>query len=716
MKTVYGNFQNFSFRYDPETFRFQCFYHGFDADREQLFMDGRIIHGSGEEIPPRPEPYYELLPTSGERLPMFREGRKYTFLYRGEDTKYHFDIFFEMHKGELQIRFFGNLVFLGTLHWSEDVSDTFACRYEAAGAALQGASGPVTRKGDDMLFDRKRDRALRFSVRGNFELGYDWDKACYTFRYSHKNEVPVNMLRIRGIENFVARSMNMRYTPIDKSRWFSTPPVGWMTWYATRFDACEKEVLENTKKMKELLGAYTDKLVSWVDWEWYHKNIKGDGEGGGNVFSPCADTYPHGLAPVAKKIRRMGCIPAIWVGLSCEGNKNRWFEAHPDCVFGPVPRWCGQWWIDPTRPAIYDEYIPMVMKQLLSWGYEAVKWDCLTITGYVWEEFRDRIGSPRVSTEQFQKKIVSCGRRALGDDIYLLLCNPVSDSDISTGSEVCDAARIGGDIFKWDEFVHQAVDTLHHFYPIHNTILYADCDNLVIRPEYNTAAQARSRVSFYGLSGVPLTIGDRFREYDAERIDMLRRIVPVVDMHPVELSSRTPDGSERRFLAAFSRPFGTWSVLALTNLDEKNPAGMAVDFAGECRLETGNGRRYAVYDFWRKKFLGLFEDGLTVDVPPCDTAVLRITPVEDDGLPTLVSSSRHITQGGHELVSMKRTKDRVTGEVLCVGGEPCRLTFYVPDGVKLRVRGGGWRQKGNCGELTVVGAESGSVSWSLESR
>ena len=141
---------------------------------------------------------------------------------------------------------------------------------------------------------------------------------------------------------------------------------------------------------------------------------------------------------------------------------------------------------------------------------------------------------------------------------------------------------------------------------------------------------------------------------------------------------------------------------------------MAVDFAAECRFETGKDRRYAVYDFWNHEFLGIFDRGVTVTVPPCDTAVLRITPVEDEELPTLVSSSRHITQGGHELLAMSREDGKVTGEVLCVEGEVCRLTFYVPAGMKVRARGGVWRQKGNSGELAVGGAEGGPVSWTIE--
>ena len=97
----------------------------------------------------------------------------------------------------------------------------------------------------------------------------------------------------------------MRYSPINKSGWFSTAPVGWMTWYSVCFDAGEYEVLENTRRMKEILGKYTDNLVSWVDWEWYHADHSGKGKGDCDVFAPRKDAYPNGMAYVAEKIKEL---------------------------------------------------------------------------------------------------------------------------------------------------------------------------------------------------------------------------------------------------------------------------------------------------------------------------------------------------------------------------------------------------------------------------
>ena len=707
MKSVYGNFQQFSFGYDPENFCFKGFYHKFDDDSEKVFVTGRILQKNGMAFPVGVEP--------SNTIDWPIDGRKNTISYRSGDSRYDFDLFFEITQAGLKINCSANALIEGHFCWSQDINDTLAGVFAASGGAtLQSSSGPAVLAGDDMLFDRRKDRALRFVPKGSFKLGFDWEKEAYSFRFYPNGTIADSGLLFEIKENFIADRMHMRYVPIDKHNQFPTPPVGWMTWYATRFEACEKEVLENTAKLKEIFGAYTDKLVSWVDWEWYHKNIKGDGEGDGNVFSPCKDTYPNGLAFVAEKIKEMGVIPAVWIGPTCEGNKNKWFEAHPDCIIGPYPRWCGQWWVNPAKDEVVNEYIPMVMKQVKDWGYHVVKWDCQTMTSYVWEEYWDELGAPALSVDQLEHRIIASGRKALGDEVFLLLCNPVCDHDISVGSDLCDAARIGGDIFKWDEFLEQAVVHLFHFYPIHNTMLYADCDNIVIRKEYNNIEQARSRISFYGLTGVPVTLGDRFSEYDDERIHMLRRIVPVVDMHPVEFVPKVPTGADRRVLARFCRKFGSWLVLAVTNISPEKTIEAAVDLAEDCRLETGNGRKYAIYDFWNKRFLGVFDKSAMVSIAPQDTAVLRITPVTTGDLPVLISSSRHITQGGHELLDMAVSENAVSGVTLCVAGEPCVLTFLLPEGKTVTARNGIWKQEGSCGTLTLSAPLGGEVTWRLE--
>ena len=43
MKPTYGNFQNYSFRFDPAACRFELFYHRFDDETEKVFLSGRFL-------------------------------------------------------------------------------------------------------------------------------------------------------------------------------------------------------------------------------------------------------------------------------------------------------------------------------------------------------------------------------------------------------------------------------------------------------------------------------------------------------------------------------------------------------------------------------------------------------------------------------------------------------------------------------------------------
>ena len=125
--------------------------------------------------------------------------------------------------------------------------------------------------------------------------------------------------------------------------------------------------------------------------------------------------------------------------------------------------------------------------------------------------------------------------------------------------------------------------------------------------------------------------------------------------------------------------------------------------------------QYAIYDYWNQKFLGVFEKSVTIHLAPCDSAVLRISPVKND-VPTLVSSSRHITQGGYELVeySPDAKKKQLRGKVKCVGGEPEKLTFLLPEDMQIKAVGGTWTQKDNTGILTLLSDKNCEAAWSLE--
>ena len=150
------------------------------------------------------------------------------------------------------------------------------------------------------------------------------------------------------------------------------------------------------------------------------------------------------------------------------------------------------------------------------------------------DRFHDRSQTPARAF----RNLVRAARETLGERVYLLSCAGDSERDICGAMDFFNAARIGGDIFSWDDFLEQGINRVLHAYPWHNTVLYADADNLILRPEFSNPEQARTRVSFYGLAGLPVTLGDALSQLDPERVQMLRRIMPVTDIHPTELDSK----------------------------------------------------------------------------------------------------------------------------------------------------------------------------------
>ncbi|MBR4219847.1 MAG: alpha-galactosidase, partial [Victivallales bacterium] len=563
---------------------------------------------------------------------------------------------------------------------------------------LRAASGPMVSVGDNALFDRQRDFLLKFNGVGREAFSYDWKEKHYVFRWESKANAPLE-ISLEATENYCRNRFNFPYRGIRKRHGFETPSVGWMTWYAVKFDASEAVVLENATRFKKLFGDYLDaRPVLWVDWEWCHNDLKGTGEPGSDMLTPRKSAYPNGLKAVSDKLKEMGFLPALWVGPTNDCQINSFMKAHPDWLLCQNRRWCGQYWFDWSNPDVVKTVIPRMFKQYLAWGYEALKWDAIPMTLWIMAEYREKRINPNISPMPIFRNIAKLARKTIGEDVYMMSCCGVNENDITWGEDSFDGARIGSDIFTWEEFLKDGIARILHFFPLHNTAYYIDADNLVLRKEYSTVAQARTRVSIYGLAGIPITLGDAIKELDEPRVDMLRRIMPVIDVRPGDLNGTTllpglsawsktaldiqSGDREDKSLARpvqvvrlnIARPFGQWTVAGLSNLTDK-PRSYTLHLQDELDLPSGE---YAVYDYWNKRYLGVFTEKLKLSIKPFDTVVLRITPVENNR-PTVVSVSRHITQGGYELEEFKATTTTASGLCRIVPGETCDLTLLLPD-------------------------------------
>ncbi len=600
----------------------------------------------------------------------------------------------------------------GTFLPGTPASELMSVCLDRAVAALGAVSGPAVGGHDDALFDRRRDLAVFYDpqVGGANGVYYDWRRGRYEFCAVGGEALD---LFFEVQEDYIRRRFGVPYRGIRPRRGFETPAAGWMTWYAVKFDACEAVVLENARAFMDLFGAYLDRRpVLWVDWEWCHKALDGLGAPGSDMLTPRKEAYPRGLKPLADDLKAMGFLPALWVGPTNDGLPNEMMKAHPEWVLCQKKEWCGQYWFDLTHPQVQAEVFPKLFKQYLAWGYEALKWDCLPMTLSTAANHRGQAHEPAMPPARQLRRVAQIARRTIGEETYMMSCSGYTEGDIEAAMDSFDGARVGGDIFTWQEFLKEGLDRIRHFYLFHNTAFYVDADNLVLRAEHSTLAQARSRVSIYGLCGLPVTVGDALKALDAPRIDMLRRIMPPIGIRPEILERLRPseEGAVAVVRLALCRAFGSWTVAALCNTNEA-AAPFKCNLADDLGLEED--AAYAVYDYWNRRFVGIAQGALEVEIPPCDTLVLRLTPLERDR-PTLLSVSRHITQGGYELEDYTATPQGASGRIRLNPAEPTRLAFLLPEDKRIASASGTFAQEGQVAIVELPAREKGVYDWEMK--
>lgn len=576
-------------------------------------------------------------------------------------------------------------ILLAVAGWTAD--EVFAVRENGASNTLSVTSGAAVPEGADALFDWRSDTLY---TAGGAKVVYDAGTRSYGFAGGAKAE---------RHEHYLAGRYSIPYRPVNEKGVFRTPPVGWMTWYAVKFGASDEVVMRNARAFKEAFRGYTDERpVMWVDWEWYHEKMYSSGAEGHDMLTPRTTAYPRGLRALSDDLRAMGFTPALWVSVINDVRTNSVWKAHPEWILGERRNWSGGVWADPTAPGFCEEFVPMAFRKYRDeWGYDAFKWDTVPNGLQFLAQLRDRQHDRTASPAEAFSRMVRAARRELGPDVYLESCAATKDGDVLSMIDLFDSGRIGDDIFSWAEFRRQAVDKLLSFLPFHSTVFWADADNLVLRKEFSTPAQARTRVTVYGLCGVPVTLGDELSALDAERIGMLRRVMPVVPVHPASLARGTGSGEVLEINADFARDFGAWQVKAWCNLTSNETK--RIGFAAP----SGS----AVWDFWNDR--PMTEESF--ELAPGDAMVVRVTPVEADR-PTLVSVSRHITQGGYELKAYEATRDGAKGTVRCPGRETVKVSFLLPEGASIASASHPYESSGRIARLKLDGA--GDIAFELK--
>ena len=274
----------------------------------------------------------------------------------------------------------------------------------------------------------------------------------------------------------------------------------------------------------------------------------------------------------------------------------------------------------------------------------------------------------------------------------MMSCSGESDRSVLLAADVFDGARIGGDVFTWQAFETTA-ERLCHLYSLHNTVLYCDPDNVIIRDEYNTGAlEKRARVALVSLLGLPVTIGDDLRVLPDEDVEYYRRALPPVDAHPCDLRDYRMENKILTVRLSVAKPFTSFSTVGIFNFADEERT-VTLTLAEDLGLI---GDAFHTYDIFEKEYGGTVQEALTVTLAPHECRVLRLTPTSDR--PTVIATSRHITGGAPDLLDLSYEGDALIGKSAVVAGDPYTVTVYDP------------KKEGIFG-ITVTPEKTGEITW-----
>ena len=563
----------------------------------------------------------------------------------------------------------------GNVCWGADPENsTFAVCLNKQEGDIRVGVGPATARIDNALFDRENDRVIEFLDAETIRLSYDWKKHVYTIISKTGKTALKNNFCIKIHENYYHKKFGISYKSVNKQ--FNPPPVGWMTWYSIQFDASEETILAAADWMNLNLQDYGADYI-WVDWEWLHSDMSGHETDGVSLFSPNG-RYPRGMLYLSNEIRARGCKPALWVAIN-DVNENPFFKEYPDAVLSNDTMWCGNWWADPTYPAVIDTYIPKIFKQITDWGYDAIKWDCLYHEFEIGDKYHDDFYDKSIITDKAYEQLAKVARETIGEERYFLLVAGGKDRDINFGTQYFDAARIGNDVFNWDEFITNSVRQIQKYFCYHNIVFHADLDNVILREELNTIEQAKSRASLVSLTGTPFTMGDNLLDLPEERIEIIKKSIPLVTTHPMDLEKYTGITDVIVINMAVERSFESWNIVDVFNTKDEMRT-MRVDFSSTLHFDTTSVSEYLVFEYWSQEFIGILSEGFVVQLKPFESKVFSVRKKIER--PQIVSTNRHLTQGVCDLTNVFWSSDtqKLSGKSKIIKDRLYKIYIHCPEG------------------------------------
>ncbi len=532
--------------------------------------------------------------------------------------------------------------------------------------------------------------------------------------------------------------------------------AGWCSWwpYRSSFDQAQMEKVLNVFSNKNLLD-YGYKYMqiddsphqkpggtpqSWLEWN--------------------EEKWPGGMNGTADLIGSYGFDPGIWIHARFR-DKN-YVEQHPDYFlknesgepyFTPMSL---HYAMDITNPKTIEELIRPSYKGFKKAGFNYVKVDGLRHLLYDgYNHNVEYLRSHEMTPSDATRRYLEIAREELGKETFMLACWGVLPEVVG----LADGCRIGGDGF--------GVTTLNYFNSWNGVVWRNDPDHCDILPvnkpqhvgfvnKYSTTLypdvkagirETIIRPAFASFASSILMLSDKAEVYENDDfLEGVKRSGPVLFTVPGQMYDVNPEKSsliitEERtaittgqgprlvdakrsspencpfWMMEINKPFEGWNVLARFNFNDFDLPETKVSFD---EMGLSDREEYLVYEFWSNRFIGKFKDEFSlVKTLPQEVQMYGIRKKLTH--PQIISTNRHISQGGVDLldVSWNKNKNLLSGKSKIIKFDTYTITVYVPENFKVNsARMNGEKveiiRDGQSVTISYISENTQEIEWELD--
>ncbi len=500
---------------------------------------------------------------------------------------------------------------------------------------------------------------IMFMSLGNIKSGVTQGKF---YPYNDK----VELLDGTVITDYFKERLKVKYyKPIDKT-YFPLPPSGWCSWYYYYQEISSKEILLNAEWLAKNLLDYGAKYCQ-IDDGWQGT---GHGNNANRDWTTIDKRFPEGMKKLAAKIKKAGLIPGLWLaphGQSSNKVVQEWGIFLLDSSGKSASdTWEGNFLVDPTHKRT-PEYFKNMFSTLNDWGYEYYKIDGQPIVINEYKNKKRFMSDSAQDPAAAYRNTLTTIKETIGRERFLLGCWGLP----MEGAGIMDGSRTYGDIIlDWETGFMVAFNATMKYYFQHNILWYCDPDVMLLRYPL-TIDMAKAWATLQGLTGQALLASDRLPDLSDERVEILKRVFPAVDIRPMDLFEHQI--AKNVWDLKINHLMKQYDVIGCFNLDRNKKEIIHLDWN-----KLGLKGKQHIYDFWNKEYLGSWSDGYFTEVNPASCLVLTLVPQKEE--PQLISTNRHITQGWVDLLSEHYDHKTLTykGKSKTIKDDVYELTFAYP--------------------------------------